>query len=142
MPFDVDVGKPFDVVVKDNVELLCDAIAKGEGFTMATHGECGSPGCIAGWATHLWPEIQDPYEPDDLQPDEELLAAKLGVDQRGLNTLCYHYGNPTAWDETYPDSLFVYPCDEINRNMAIAALRRLRDTGEAYFSLKDQYHAV
>lgn len=125
---------PFDGSQKteqqENLDLLCDFLEKTEFFLMSAYASCGTPACIAGHAASLWPDIRDrDHNPRELVPDFDKFALKIGVDEEPLSGLCI------AWEHVDYGGI---PTREITPKMAVAALRRLQETGEAYFSRDDR----
>lgn len=87
---------------------------------------CGSAGCIGGHAAVLWPdEIACDLILGSRSFIPSSLAAKLDMPFRDFWALCY--GAPG-----------VSAMSDITREMAIAALRRLADTGVVEFRLEDR----
>jgi hypothetical protein len=139
MPFDAkppkpDIEKVAEVLappVLDNVELLAQDLERSETFDIGIYShDCGTPACIAGHAVMRWPEIADPEYPGSRQlaPCFERFAAKLDVDEGALSDICLW------WDKENVGAIHAH---RITNKMAAAALRRLRDTGEARFDLAD-----
>ena len=115
----------------DNVELLAQDLERSKTFDISTYAhDCGTPACIAGHAVVRWPEIADPEYRGFRQPVPcfERFAAKLDVDKGALCDICLW------WDK---ENVGAIHAENITNKMAAAALRRLRDTGEAYFDLAD-----
>lgn len=115
----------------DNVELLARDLEQTESFDIEMYCyRCGTPACIAGHAVIRWPELKDPDHGghQQLVPCFERFAKKLGVNEGALSDICLW------WDK---EGLGKVPAREITGKMAAAALRRLRDTGKAYFDKAD-----
>lgn len=124
MPFD---GKHTEQDL--NLDLLCaDILAAGERFDLCNFEHpCGTPACIAGHAVVLWPELGR----CGALVKEAPLAEKIGVPEDGLAVLCWRFlklGDHPAHN-AIPS--------KVTAPMAVAALRRLRKTGEAYYDLAD-----
>lgn len=103
------------------------------GFNMDSYEgqRCGTPGCIAGHACYMWPEIEHPDAGEDMSkyaPDYEKFAEKIGVGYGDIYFLCEH------WTDRKRGGLDAM---QITPKIAAAAVRRLVLTGEAYFSLED-----
>lgn len=125
---------PFDAAWTEqraNVEKLARALEESETFYMEVfQHSCGTPACIAGHAIALWPDISSGHirSSAGIGPNFSSFASMLGVDEEPLEALCVN------WEYVALGGLYQ---TEITGRMAAAALRRLADTGEAYFSLDD-----
>ena len=113
-----------------NLDLLCaDILAAGERFTLKRYEHpCGAPACIAGHALAIWPDLAV-HENDDDFLHWTLFAAKIGVEQAGLEALCYRFDSLTGCSYNL--------ISRVKPQVAVAALKRLRETGEAYYDLAD-----
>lgn len=121
---------------KDAINRLANFLEGGNyGFDMGdayARPHCGTAGCIGGHAAVLWPEIQiktgDPEEDDagGFTWDEHKLAEKLGITYEMQDELCYPVKQP--WPTNY---------GQVTRAGAVAALRRLAETGKVEF-LKEE----
>jgi len=104
-----------------NINMLADYIEQHTEleFNMAeamADPKCGSAGCIGGFAAVLWPEVRACGSSADNRPFsfyDDVLANKLGIDQRTVNDLCY------------PGYYQLIP-----REVAVAELRSLAETGQ------------
>lgn len=110
------------------IEQLCQMLEKTKTFDLDQffwddidneNAHCGTPSCILGHAWTLWPELRG---------TSRGIAVMLGVDYQKFDDLCH------VWDSPECGGL---RSEQITGDMAAAAIRRLRDTGEAYFSLDD-----
>jgi len=109
---------------------LADFIESEEwGFDMTTASVCYTAGCVGGSAAKIWV---------DVSMDVTLLlmfgfstiklALRLGMPEEDAFKLCYQ---PESKDGMLID-LF-----DVNRNMAVAMLRRLGKTGDVFYSLEE-----
>lgn len=151
MPFDAkppksDIEKAAEALappVLDNVELLARDLEQTRSFNLQRYAhDCGTPACIAGHAVARWPGIRK-RNLGDLEPDYRLFAEHIGLSVDGLRDLCLPLwrNSPTAFAGVELSSPgrgngHIAP-GHVTGKMAAAALRRLRDTGEAYFDLAD-----
>ena len=128
MPFD-GTGKTEQGL---NLDLLCERIlAAGDNFTLREYShECGTPACIAGHGVALWPDIREANH-SDLVPEYGLFGEKIGVPESELQALCEDW--PQLPGKPPPEGW----AHAVTGRMAVAALRRLRNTGEAYYDLAD-----
>jgi hypothetical protein len=104
------------------IEELADFIEKSDlPFHMicSNKAECGTPGCIGGFAAALWPEVQDD---NGISWDKHKLAAKLGVPWEKEEELCFPRG-PQSW---------IYM--EATKQDAARVLRAWIETGEIDWS--------
>ena len=125
MPFD---GAPTEQDL--NLDLLCaDILAAGERFTLKRYKHsCGTPACIAGHARAIWPDLATDEDDVDFL-NWHLFAAKIGAEQGGLEALCHMFCNLKRGSAVV--------VSRVTAPMAVAALKRLRETGEAYYDLAD-----
>lgn len=103
------------------------------GHAVPFRGDCNAPSCICGWAWYIWEGDLHAFLRKNCFPYREKfevdwIADRIGVDRHGFLQLT-HY-----WEHC--DSDYIH-ADQITGRMAAAALRRLADTGKAYFSLAD-----
>ena len=128
MPFDTQGDETLA-----NVELLARTLEETTSFDIHDHGSCGTPMCIAGHAVFLWPDVAQPNTGPHYIPDDRKFAQKLGVDETKLYEMCYCWDG--CWDDTQPSN----GCTGkyITGKMAATAIRRLKETGEGYFSMYD-----
>lgn len=137
MPFDSTPGKT------DDIELLAQDLERTRTFDLVKYShECGTPACIAGHAVVRWPDVQHPAAPGGsggLLPLYERLAARLEVSEARLRMLCLPVVQGLPRRHRSPSASQRYGVDAatVTGKMAAAALRRLRDTGEAWFDPKD-----
>lgn len=132
MPFDGKNFKKTDIETTD-LEALCRVLERTQSFNLGKyrwerHAEhpCGTPACILGHAWALWPGTDRMFVVDSLKE----IAGKIGVDPESLCVLTHGFNS-------YGYAPGGVPVRSVTGKMAAAALRRLRDTGEAYFSLED-----
>lgn len=130
---------PFDSVKHDettkNLSDLCDVLAKTSTFDIKTFAHaCGTPACIAGHASWLWPDVVGEYTTyGRYRPNFDKFAAKIGVSEEKLYALCM------LWEvRNAPASNSMADPELINNRMAIAALKRLKATGEHYYDYEDR----
>lgn len=111
-----------------NINALADFIESHTelGFDMAkptVPHSCGTNGCIGGFSAALWPEIVKPHDGPVPSWNDDKLAEKLGISREDHDELCYGCG-PLLYEE-------------ITRPVAVAALRRLAETGVIHFRRED-----
>lgn len=92
---------------------------------------CGTAGCIAGHAAVLWKACrakESHHSMGEFTFDQSKLAKKLGITDEQSEELFY---------EVPRDGGHI-SYENVNRCMAVRALRRLADTGEVLFELPDE----
>ena len=108
---------------------LADFMEKAEyGFNMSdpdADPKCGTAGCIAGHAAVLWPSLREYHEDEsNFTWSNERLTAFLDISYEQHEELCFI-------------SSGLVLLGEVTRSVAVAAVRRLADTGEVEFRLTD-----
>lgn len=99
---------------------------------------CGTPGCIAGFACVLWPEIimKDETLLPHLPWDTKAFKNQLGITLNVYNALCYPGWNNETYADEVDDNHIAY--DNLTRAGAVATLRRLAQTGAVEWRLGEQ----
>lgn len=116
----------------ENLDLLCNTILDADEFNMGSFSvwdwddSCHTPVCIAGYAVWLWPDIAENSLRSIFVPNYGLFAEKVGLNKDDLADLCSVSGN-----------IFDGDPEDITPRMAVAAIRRLRDTGVVCFNWDD-----
>lgn len=98
--------------------------------------ECGTSGCIGGFAAALWPEL---FTNDGFARtrgfDSDAVGAKLGLDEHEANALFFPADQEEFWRDNDEE---IVDYDEITRAGAISTLRRLAATGEVVWVKEEQ----
>lgn len=120
------------MVNKVNVLQLAEFVERGDYiFNMdepTATPSCGTAGCIGGHAAVLWADVAKPAYGDvtEITFHEVALAEKLGLDDGQLERLCF---------EPEDECERSVPYESVTREVAVATLKRLAETGELYFEV-------
>jgi hypothetical protein len=106
-------------------------------MALSNNPQCGTAGCIGGFAAALWPEVQ---ADSGTRFDRGKVSEKLGLSEQAGDTLLYPgegtYINPRPQFDDL--TLMQINYDDITRKGAIATLRRLALTGEVTWLYGEQ----
>ena len=117
--------------VAEAIERYPDKFDMGE-IKIPDPNNCGTAGCIAGFAAMLYPEATEPhydYVSDRIWSfHEKTLAKILGI----TDDECVHL----FWQTKAKNGSYI-GFEKITASMAAATVRRFAETGEIYFDLKE-----
>ena len=106
-----------------NVENINALAAFVETHTEKQFHMGGTTTCWLGFVAELWPDAGTVYDGANYT-DEHLLAAKLGVSWDQVQDICFWAKDSTGEKVRY---------DDISRERAVTAMRRLAATGHFYY---------
>lgn len=120
-------------MIKEKILELADFIESGKfdfNFSIdEVRPACGSAGCIGGHAAALWPELRVARSNGKYTWDTDKLAEHLGISNLVADRLCFEPQSKAGYHFEY---------GEVTREMAVAAVRRLANTGEPHFEFSDR----